>query len=71
MKITNWIKPYDINYWKNTRTRDEIGIRKADNLYITYVKIYSQMFKRIDISKRLQTLINAQNDAIIWMRKNK
>ena len=70
MKITNWIKPYNINYWKNTRTRDEIGIRKVDNLYVAYVKIYSEMFRRIDISKRLQTLINAQNDAIYYMKSN-
>lgn len=70
MKIKNWIKPYNIHYWKNIRTRDEVGIKKVDNLYIAYVKVHSQLFKKYIISKRPQTLIKVEADAINYMKNN-
>lgn len=69
MKIKNWINISE-HQWKNIRNRDEVGIRRVDNLYIAYVKIHSRMFQRVDISNRPQTLLNANSDAILYMRKN-
>lgn len=67
MKIKNWINITE-HQWKNIRNRDEVGIRRVDNLYVAYVKIYSRMFQRIDISKRLETLNNANASAIYYMK---
>ena len=69
MKIKNWINISE-HQLKNIRNRDEVGIRRVDNLYIAYVKIHSRMFQRVDISNRPQTLLNANSDAILYMRKN-
>ena len=69
MKIKNWVNITE-HQWKNIRNRDEVGIRRVDNLYIAYVKIHSRMFLRVDISNRPLTLLNANSDAILYMRKN-
>lgn len=69
MKIKNWINITE-HQWKNVRNRDEVGIRRVDNLYVAYVKIHSRMFQRMDISNRPQTLLNANSDALLYMRQN-
>ena len=70
MKINNWYKPFPQlkYYWKNRITNDEISIRRVNNLYVGYVKVYKEMFKTHIISKRPQSLINVNADIMLYMR---